>query len=209
MQFRYRLVAAWVLATVASILVAFAAVASVRTAIADPPSALLLPGESSPPLDLPPLSEVQQTTVPDPEVVDGAPVGNEDSNADEEGAVEEVEPVAVTTTQPSVATTSPPQQAVPTSVAPSTSTTPTTSPPTTQPPADTFETYETEGGWVTVRSSSQGAYLESASPKPGWTVESEGGRGPEHFTVVFKGHDKEIHFKVEFEDGRVKIDIEG
>ena len=70
-----------------------------------------------------------------------------------------------------------------------------------------METYETGGGWVTVRSNPRGVFLESASPKPGWTVETDGS-GPEHFTVVFKGDDEEVHFKVEFYDGRVSIDVD-
>jgi hypothetical protein len=206
MQFRYGLITAWMLATTASILVAFAAVGSVRTAIADPPSALLLPVSPSSALELPPLSELQQSTVPDPEVVDGAPLTSDEAVPDpgEPPPADRSEPVAAPTTQASVATTAPSQDAVSTTVAPSTTT---TQVPTTQPPTDSIETYETEGGWVTVRSSPQGVFLESASPKPGWSVDTEG-RGPEHFTVVFKGDDEEIHVVVSLDDGEVEIKVE-
>ena len=207
MQFRYRLIAAWLLATAASILVAFAAVASVRTAIADPPSALLLPDTTPPPIDLPPLSEIQQTTLPDPEVDDGAPVASTGANPESERAdVETTTPSAApSTTQASpVASTTAAEQAAPTTAAPTTST---TQAPTTEPPNDLVETHETEGGWVTIRFDDQGVFLESASPKPGWTVETEGS-GPQQFTVVFKGEDEEIHVAVSYEHGDVEVDIE-
>lgn len=197
MQIRYGLAVAWVLATTASILVAFGAVASVRTAIADPPSALLLPGSPPPTLALPPLAEEEQT-VPDPEVADGAPTTSPSGPGEGDGSS------TSSTSQGSVETTAPLQQATSTTVPAAPSTTAMT---TTQPPTDSFETYETEGGWVTVRSNPQGVFLEAASPKPGWSVETEGS-GPDHFTVVFKGDDDEVHFKVDFDDGRVSIEIE-
>ncbi len=206
MQFRYGLVVAWVLATTASILVAFAAVASVRTAITDPPSALLLPGSPPPTLALPELPDGQMSTVPDPEVADGAPTtsGGGVSEGTPPGSEEDAKPATTSSSDGSVATTTPPEQAGSTTAPqpPSTTTT-----PTTEPPADSVETYETGGGWVTVRSNPRGVFLESASPKPGWTVETDG-NGPEHFTVVFKGDDEEVHFKVEFYDGRVSIDVD-
>lgn len=206
MHVRYRLLTAWVIATVASILVAFAAVASVRTAIADPPSALLLPDSPPPTIELPPLSEIQQTTVPDPEVGDGAPVAapEDGSEAGVVDAVGESDLEKATTTQPAAETSATPAQPVPTTSAQTTST---TEAPVPAPFTDEYETYETDGGWVTLRSDGQGVFLESASPKPGWTAQTEGS-GPEHFTVVFKGDDQEIHFKVEFERGEVKVDIE-
>lgn len=206
MQFRYRLVAAWAIATVASILVAFAAVASVRTAITDPPSALLLPDTTTPPLELPPLSEIEQTTVPDPEVDDGTPVATTDENSalDEPENPEATEAPAPSTTEAAPAEPASTESTPVTTAAPTTST---TQPVTTQPPSELVESYETDGGWVTLKSNEQGVFLESASPKPGWTATTEGS-GPEHFTVVFKSRDREIHFKVEFENGRVEVDIE-
>lgn len=219
MQFRYGLVVAWIVATMASILVAFAAVGSVRTAITDPPSALLLPESDSPDRTLPSLPDSQQSTVPDPDVADGAPAasteieGVNESDPSEPSTPESEQPQPPGTTVEQPATTAPPQASEPPSTTDTTvvvatsSTTISSTTTTTVAPSDALETYETEGGWVTVRSNSSGAFLESASPKAGWTVETEG-RGPEHFTVVFEREDEEIHFKVEFEDGQVEIDIE-
>lgn len=205
MQFRYGLVVAWVVATIASMLVAFAAVGSVRSAIEDPPSALLLPQTAQSPFSLPEASTPPPSTVPDPEVDDGAPVasGDEVSGAGESEPEENVEPETAPTTQASPITPTSAQAPVSTTV-PSTTSPP---PPATEPQQDRVETYETEGGWVTLRADDQGVVLESASPKPGWTVKTEGS-GPDHFTVVFEGDDREIHFKAEFEDGEVEVDIE-
>jgi hypothetical protein len=205
MQVRYGLVAAWVVATIASMLVAFAAVGSVRNAIADPPSALLLPETASQQLSLPPASTSPSSTLPDPEVDDGTPIASGESVPSGSDSIPDdaAEPETPSPTQaPPVATTA--ADGASTTVVSMTST---TQPATTAPPADDVETYETEGGWVTLRSSQEGVFLESASPKPGWTVKTEGS-GPEHFTVVFKGEDEEIHVAVSFESGRVDVDIE-
>lgn len=115
---------------------------------------------------------------------------------------ESEQPPSPETTPAAPVTTTPPEESEP---PPTTDTTAAVATSTTS--SDALDTYETEGGWVTVRSNCSGVFLESASPKAGWTVETEG-RGPEHFTVVFEDEDEEIHFKVEFEDGEVEIKIE-
>jgi hypothetical protein len=152
--------------------------------------------------------------MPDPKVVDGAPdadpdgVGDAAASPQPPGGAEAVsEPAPAPETTQAPTETAPPQASPPPPPPPATTTSTTASTTTTVAPSDTVETYETEGGRVTVRSNSGGVYLESASPNPGWTVETEG-RGPDHFTVVFERAGEEIHVKVEFEDGRVKIEIE-
>ena len=204
MQFRYGLVAAWVVATIASMLVAFAAVGSVRSAIEDPPSALLLPQTAQLPLSLPEVSSPPQSTVPDPEVDDGTPVASGDEAPGEVEPEESAESGTSSTTQTPPAPPTSAQAPVSTTVPPTTST---TTPPASEPAQDLVETYETEGGWVTLRADDRGVFLESASPKPGWTVDTEGS-GPKEFTVLFKADDEEIHVNVSFEHGEVDVDIE-
>ncbi len=67
--------------------------------------------------------------------------------------------------------------------------------------------YEVDGGWVTIGSDGSGVYLESASPKPGWSITVEN-QGPEEVVVVFKAKEEETHFVAQFTKGQVKIQIE-
>lgn len=60
---------------------------------------------------------------------------------------------------------------------------------------------------MTLSNDSDGVYLDSASPKSGWTVEVEE-QGPEEVVVVFKAHEAEVHFVAKFNNGQVTIKIE-
>lgn len=68
-------------------------------------------------------------------------------------------------------------------------------------------TYEIEGGWVTIRTDENGVYLESASPQSGWSIKVES-QGPEEVVVVFKSHEHETHFKAKLDKGQVRVSIE-
>lgn len=191
--YRYALIAAWVVATCASVLLAFAGVATVRTALAGPGSFQLPPEAVSPPSSDPamptgqtpsePVTMVTSTTVdlPDTTTVSTAPSSTaaeavpssepagEDTNQGGESEGDESEdPGEEDTTGPS--------------------------------------TYELNGGWVSIRSDSEGVYLESASPRSGWNVEVEG-KGPEEFKVIFKKGENKSELIARFEDEHVQIEI--
>ena len=186
MNHRLLLVTLWSVATIASISVVFAGVASVRSAIAAPGS-FHLPAEawSAPPED--PILVTTSST---------QPTGTSST-------------LAVTPSEPSP-TTSTTLAAPPTSQAPQS--TPTTEAPdveeeTTQPTQPSTESYEVEGGWVSLKLDGHNVFFESASPRPGWSVKVEN-QGPEEVVVVFEKGEQEIHFVAKYEDGRVKIKIE-
>ncbi|MGB8360582.1 MAG: hypothetical protein WCE80_04215 [Acidimicrobiia bacterium] len=186
MNHRLLLVTLWSVATIASISVVFAGVASVRSAIAAPGS-FHLPAEA---WSAPPDDPILVTT----------------SSAQ---STETSSTLAVTESEESP-TTSTTLAAPPTSQAPPS--TPTTEAPdieesTTQPTLPTVESYEVEGGWVSLKLDGHDVFFESASPRPGWTVKVEN-QGPEEVVVVFEKGEQEIHFVAKYEDGRVKIKIE-
>jgi len=183
---RLLLVALWSVATIASISVVFAGVASVRSAIAAPGS-FRLPAEawSAPP--------------DDPILVTTSSARSNETSSTIASAEGEASPATSTTL------VTPPTSQTPSS-------TPTTEAPdieesTTQPTQPTVESYEVEGGWVSLRLDGHDVFLESASPLPGWTVKVEN-QGPEEVVVVFEKGEQEIHFVAKYEDGRVKIKIE-
>lgn len=185
MNHRLVLIVIWSVATIASISVVFAGVAGVRSAIAAPGSFRLPAEASSPPPDDPIL-----TTTP--------PTESMSTTSTVETASTEASPTTSTT------------EAAPTSAAPPPATTTEESASgeeTTQPTQPDLESYEVEGGWVSVEVDANGVYLESASPRPGWTVKVEN-QGPEEVVVVFKGEEQETQFVAKFDDGRLKIKIE-
>lgn len=194
MSYRVALIVAWLLATVASVAVAFAGVSSVRTAVAGPGSLNIeaaASGETTTTtsfIETPPTEVEAVGSGSIPQVVGTTEVPSSTTSSDDEGSGEGGSTGA---TAPSVTTTT---------TAPS---------QTTQGDDDdtSFETYETEGGWVTVRSDKEGVYLETASSRSGFTVEVEDD-GPQEVVVVFKRPGEEIHFKATFDDGRVRIKIE-
>lgn len=197
-NFRLVLICAWVLATTASVLVGFAAVSSVRTAIAGPGS-FRLPAD-----DAAARFPALEALLSDAGVEEAA------------GAVTTSTSEATTSSSALSSETAVPQSTVgstaaspgssQTSGAAQTSTTTTSATPATAP-RQQANTYEVKGGWVTLESDSEGVHLESASPKPGWTVKVEGD-GPEEVVVVFKRPEEEIHFVAKFANGQVRIEIE-
>lgn len=195
MHVRTRLALAWIVATVASVLVAFAAVGSVRSAIAESPSAMRLPaGEAASQGPAIPPTTVT-TTGADLEATDGPPAtGPTDSGGPATAGDDDDQE-----------TTATPVTTVPDESSTTVAGTQTTG--TTRAPVNAVESYELDGGWVSLRSTSEGVFLESASPKSGWTVEVEK-TGPEQVKLEFKDGSHEIQFTAEFGDGRVKIEID-
>lgn len=168
MNRRLRPLIAWVVATLASILVALAGVSGVRSAIAAPETFRLPAADQA--LDLPgPIPETTSTTRP--------------------------EGTQPTTTQPGAGVGS-----GSISAPSSTSATSTTA-------EEQHNTYQVEGGWVTIRTGDGSVNLESASPQSGWTVNVEK-TGPEEVVVKFKGGEHETTFKADIDHGQVRISID-
>jgi hypothetical protein len=178
---RIAIAAAWVVATVASILVALAGVAGVRTAIADPGS-FRLPAEATPAPGLPPSApDISTTTLAaTPQVTEPSPAGSSTSTSVPQ-TTNTTEDESETETESTVTTT--------------------------VGQGEQIETYEVEGGWVTIRTDEDGVYFESASPQSGWSADVDED-GPGEVVVIFKSSEEETQFKAKFEDGQVRITIE-
>lgn len=187
MNQRLVLVLVWCFATTTSIAVAFVAVGNVSTAVAEP-GAFRLTGVAADPF-------VEQIPA---QIQDRQPGPTSTALATETQATGS----PTTTTQSAVTTTSPPIP--PTSQA---AQVPATTSPTQPSIGPENHTYETEGGSVTLRTQGQNVFLQTAYPKAGWSVKVEE-EGPEEVEVVFKESEEEIHFKAEFKDGQLKIQVE-
>jgi len=185
----------WLAVTAAAVLIASAAVSSVRDQVTDTPTAML-----------PPTTVAVSSTEPlvaDPEAPAAATV--------EEASTTTTSPATTTTT-----TTTPPTT-VPTTTTPSadpeptrTTTTTTTSPATTtttSTPTTEVRSYELIGGSVSVEIGDGTVRLAGASPKPGFTMEVENS-GPEKVEVEFHNDDHESQFTGKFEDGRFTPSID-
>lgn len=181
MRQRIAIAAAWVVATVASILVALAGVAGVRTAIADPGS-FRLPAEATPTPALPPSApDISTTTI----------------SATSQGTEPALEVSSTSTSVPQTTNTTDDESETETE----------TTVTTTVGQGEQVETYEVEGGWVTIRTNEEGVYFESASPQSGWSANVEK-NGPAEVVVIFKSSEEETQFKARFEEGQVRITIE-
>lgn len=180
--------AAWLAATLVAVVVAAAAVGSVRSEVIDTPTALAAPVVEAGLIAQPPASDTSTTT-------------------STSIAPEERPPTTV-------ATDSTPPSTV---AQPSTPTT-TLSPPTTTTIASTTttvssytKTYDTEAGSVRISVSGESVTFSGATPLPGWTVELENS-GPEEVKVHFERNEDEdeedeIEFKAKVEDGELKVSI--
>jgi hypothetical protein len=184
----------WLAVTMAAVLIASAAVSSVRDQVTDTPAAMLTPTATAP--------GSTERQVPDSTRVGTSPPTSAD------------EPATSTTTIPSTTTTIPAEPvatSVPTTTAPSfpdptttTTTTTTITTSTTPPitaPATELRSYELVGGLISVEIGDEVVRLAGASPKPGFTMEVENS-GPEKVEVEFHNGDHESHFSGKFEDGR-------
>ena len=204
----FGLVAAWLAGTLVAVLVAAAAVGSVRNEVTDAPTALGAPNTtiSVPDLDsTPPSSIVVEVEVPVPDEVE--------------------EPTTTTTlaeepTESTTTTTEPEQQ---TSTTTPTTTAPDHDPPpstttTTEPPDETTTTEVTsytktydvkDAGSVTIRVSGDSVTFAGAYPLEGWTFKLKDG-GPEEVEVRFERNDDEgdkVSFQAKVDDGELEVKI--
>ena len=193
----------WLAVTAAAVLIASAAVSSVRDQVTDTPTAML------PPTTTIAISSMEQL-VADPV----------DPSSAASGAIDES--TTSTATAPTTTTSAPPETSttVPTTTVPSASdseaepveaatTTTTTSVPqttTTSAPTTEIRSYELIGGSVSVEIGDGTVRLAGASPKAGFTMEVES-TGPEKVEVEFHNDDHESHFTAKIEDGRFEPSI--
>jgi hypothetical protein len=184
--------AAWIAATLVAVVVATAAVGSVRSEVTNTPTALAAPlvaaSETAPAPD----SETSTTTTTS--VVPAAPTT---TMAITVSTTTTTVPETHASGEAPVTTTTPP-------VTPTTATTTTTS-------SNYAKTYDTEAGSVRITVSGESVTFAGATPLPGWTVELEHS-GPEEVKVNFERNEhedeeKEIEFKATVEDGELRISI--
>jgi hypothetical protein len=183
---------AWVGATIVAVVVAAAAVGSVRSQVTETPTALGAPTAVALAADPPaadsaaPAATETTTTI--------APVDASAAEA-ETPTTSLVPPVVTTTTLAGVTATS--------------TTAATTTTTTTQPPAGVTKSYTTAAGVVRIMVSGESVTFAGATADPGWTVELEKA-GPPEVEVHFEKNDDEedeVEFHAKFEDGELVVTI--
>lgn len=174
----------WLLVTALAVLVANTAVMRVRSAVTDAPL----------PLGLPPLASSGAGTSSD--AVDR--MGVSQSSTTSAGSTEP-------STVPTGTSAAPPTPAATQPASGSAAPPPTTAPPTSA--AGQYSTFNTDGGWVTIRQVGNEVYFEAAGPKSGWQVIPES-TGPRSVAVKFKRQGEELTFKAEFEGGKLETSVE-
>lgn len=183
----------WLVMTAVAVFVANAAVSSVRSAVTDTPSSLGLPVVTT---------QFSTTDRPDPRLLRPPPVGGIAGN-DDRGAVSAQ---SVATTPLSTAADNVDATAAATAIA-TADPAPTVTTTTTEAPTSETTTYNTEGGWVTIRVSGNEVFLEGAGPNQGWKVNTEK-TGPLSVEVKFTRTEEEITFKAHMEQGKLEVKIE-
>ena len=197
-KFAYPLI--WLAVTVAAVLIASAAVSSVRDQVTDTPTAMLPPTTIA-------ISSTEQLVVDPVEPTSITPALIDDSTASttSTSTTTTTTPSETSTTVPT--TTAPPAsdpEPEPVEAAPATTTTsaPATTTTTTNAPSTEIRSYELVGGSVSVEIGDGTVRLAGASPKPGFTMEVES-PGPEKVEVEFHNDNHESDFSAKFEDGRL------
>lgn len=189
--------AAWLGATIVAVIVAAAAVASVRSHVTDEPTQLGSPAAVALASDVPTTGQDLTTTT------DAA--GGILTTTSTSLAVPSPTSSTVTTTP-----TTPPQTSD--STPPATNSPATTQPPTTttQPSESYSKTFDTDGGSVRVTVDGESVTFAGAVPNTGWKVELKKS-GPEEVKVEFDQNDGEgeVEFSARVEDGKLKVEISG
>lgn len=189
-------VAAWVGATLVAVVVAAAAVGSVRSEVTDEPTALGSPSAaaiaSDLPLDADDAEQAEPTAAPSP------------SEADVTTTVHHATTTTTDGTSVSTSTSS-------TTTAPQSSTTTITTAPettTTSQAGSYSKSVDTPGGSVTFLVEGERVTFGGAVPRTGWKVELESA-GPEEVKVKFEKNDDsaEIEVKGRVEDGELRINV--
>lgn len=191
---------AWLGATILAVVVAAAAVGSVRSEVTESPTALGSPAVATLALDT--ATEAAPDPATEPKIPDTTTLALPQASEPTTEPTTPKEPVptsSTSTTSPGVGT-------------PATSTTSTSQPPTptTTAPAQVYKTFDTAAGSVRVIVQGNTVTFGGAFPKPGWSVELEKA-GPESVEVKFETNDDsdEIEFHAKIEDGELKVSISG
>lgn len=179
--------AAWLVATVLSVVIASAAVAGIRDRVVDTPVAIGAPTTTTTVLSR---NDVT-TTVPDLTTTTSPPTTVAPSSTTEASQT------TTTTVVDSTGTT--------TTVPPATTTTTTTAPPTTTTAAPTNQTYTLTGGTVTLSVGNGEVWVVSAVANAGFDTDIEHA-GPNSVEVKFESNNHKSKLKASFDGGELKVD---
>jgi hypothetical protein len=183
---------AWVGATVVSVVIASAAVGTVRNNVSDTPSPLRTASETF-------VTATSTTT---------------DSGSGERGSAPTASSAATVTVPTSTASTLP-TSTVTTTTSPAAIATspPASAPPTTGPTSTTaaapipeVTSYPQVGGTTTIRTDGTGVHLVGSVPSSGFQVDVEKS-GPREVEVRYRSEDHTSKFKAEWEDGQLHIEV--
>ena len=181
----------WLGVTVAAVLIASAAVSSVRDQVTDTPTAMLpTTTTTSVNLDRQPSDPIDPASVP--------PISADMPSTSSTTTTAPSDPNPTTTSSTTTTTTTAPSDPIPTT---------TSSTTTTVAPATEIRSYELVGGLVSVEIGNETVRLAGASPKPGFTMSVEN-PGPEKVEVEFHNDDHESRFSGKFEDGEFEPSID-
>lgn len=184
----------WLAVTATAVLIASAAVSSVRDQVTDTPTAMLPPTTVTVSSTEPLVADPVEPEAPAADTVEGASTTT--TSPATTTTTTTTPPTTVPTTTTPSADPEPTQTTTTTTTSPATTTTTTTSAPTTE-----VRSYDLVGGSVSVEIGDGTVRLAGASPKPGFTMEVEDS-GPEKVEVEFHNDDHESQFTGKFEDGR-------
>ncbi|MDJ0499193.1 MAG: hypothetical protein QNJ89_15270 [Acidimicrobiia bacterium] len=193
--------AAWLGATVLSVLIASAAVAGIRDRVVETPVAIGAPTSTTTTVvgEATTSTEAPSTTVAVPSTTTSSTATTTLPS----------ETPAVTVTAPSESTTTTPPAPPPTTTtaAPPTTTTTTTPPTTTTTAPISYSTHDLIGGTVVLASGNGQVNLVSATPRPGFSVEAEH-TGPDEVEVKFESNDHKSELEAYFRDGELRVETE-
>jgi hypothetical protein len=202
MKRKFGFAAAWLGATIISLVIASAAVAGIRDRVEDSPIAAGIPTTITATADTTTTTGVLiVTTTETPDTTTSSTTSTTTTTTTTE-APETSTSIPGGTTPPSTTTTTePPPTTTTTTEPPPTTTTTTTVVPTED------RTYLLTGGWVTIRIGDDTVDLISYSPEPGFAAKVKED-GPDKVEVTFTSNTHKSEFKAEFNDGEFEFDIE-
>lgn len=185
---RIGIIVAWLAATALAVLIASAAVASVRSQVTDEPTALGSPDAQA---------LTAGVTSPQPD-----PAGSSTTASNSAATI----PDSTTTSAAGDTSDDDPDASSTSTSAASTSTTTTTASPAA--PESFKKTYDTDAGSVRIVVEGRSVTFGGAFPLPGWRVELEDG-GPEKVKVHFEANDEdgEIQFVARFDGDELAVSI--
>ena len=187
--------AAWLGATVLSVVIASAAVAGIRDRVVEAPVAIGLPTSTTTAT-----GAGASTETSSPSATTSTTLEPTSTTSAE---LPETSTTITTTTQASAETTT----TTTTTTAAATTTT-TTAPPTTTTTASvTYSTHDLVGGTVVLAFGNGQVNLVSATPRPGFSVDPEH-TGPKEVEVEFVSNDHRSELSAHVESGELKVEIE-